>query len=122
MGKGIENFKVYRMALRLELFVCRVVEIFPQEERFRSVDQLKRSASSVTDNISESYHRFSYGDKINRIYIARGEAGETRDGIAKAHKKGFVSKTISEFTYLKYTELIKAINGYINYLKSKKTN
>ncbi len=50
---------------------------------------------------------------------ARGEAGETRDGMIKAHKKRFVSKKIAEFTYEKYTELIKGINGYIKYLRSE---
>lgn len=52
--------------------------------------------------------------------IARGEAGETRSGIIKAYKKGFISKTIAVFVYNKYTELIKGISGYINYLRNSK--
>ncbi|MBU1987788.1 four helix bundle protein, partial [Patescibacteria group bacterium] len=55
----------------------------------------------------------------HRMRIDRGEAGETRDGVVRAYKKGFTTKKIAEFTYEKYTELIKGINGYIKYLKSK---
>lgn len=117
MEKGIENFRIYKLAERLELFIYKVTEKFPKDEKYRSINQLRRSSSSATDNISESYHRYHYNDKINRMIIARGEAGETRDGIIRAYKKGFISKLISEFVYEKYTELIKGINGYINYLK-----
>jgi four helix bundle protein len=122
MKKGIEDFKIYKLAERLELFIYKVTEKFPEEEKYLSINQLRRSASSVTNNISESYHRFSYGDKINRVYIARGEAGETRDGMARAHKKGFVSQKISEFVSEKYTELIKGINGYLKYLRKEQDN
>lgn len=120
MKNGIENFKIYKLAERLEIFVYKIIKMFPDEEKYISIDQLKRSSSSVANNISESYHRYSYGDKINRMYIARGEAGETREGIVKAHKKGFTSKKIADFACEKYTELIKGINGYIKYLKSEK--
>jgi len=117
MKGGLENLEIYKLAERLEIFIHRVTEKFPKDEKYRSVDQLRRSFSSTTDNISESYHRYSYGDKINRMYIARGEAGETKAGIRKAFKKGFVSKKIATFVDEKYTELIKGINGYIAYLK-----
>jgi len=117
MKGGLENLEIYKLAERLEIFIHKVTEKFPKEEKYRSVDQLRRSSSSTTDNISESYHRFSYGDKINRMYIARGEAGETKSGVRKAFKKGLVSEKIAKFTDEKYTELIKGINGYIAYLK-----
>ena len=117
--RGIENFKIYRLAERLEIFVYRVTEEFPFDEKYRSVNQLRRSSSSTTENISECYHRYHYADKINRQIIARGEAGETRDGIIRAYKKGFTTKKKAEFTYNKYTELIKGINGYIRYLREE---
>lgn len=114
---GLDGLKIYKLAERLEIFIYKVTEKFPKDERFRSVDQLRRSSSAVSDNISESYNRYSYGDKINRMYIARGEAGETKAGISKAFKKGFVSEKIYNFADGKYIELMKGINGYVFYLK-----
>lgn len=119
MRKGIDNLKIYKLAERLEVFIYKVTAKFPLDEKYRSINQLKRSSSSTTDNISKSYHRYYYQDKMHRMRIARGEAGETRDGVVRAYKKGFTTKKIAEFTYEKYTELIKGINGYIKYLKSK---
>lgn len=115
--RGLENLEIYKLSERLEVFIYKVTEKFPKDEKYRSVDQLRRSSSSSTDNIAESYNRYSFGDKINRMYIARGEAGETKAGIRKAFKKGFVSEKITNFVDAKYTELIKGINGYIRYLK-----
>jgi four helix bundle protein len=119
MATGLEDLKIYKLSRRLEIFIYKVTEKFPADEKFRSVDQLRRSSASVTDNIAESYNRFSYKDKINRMYIARGEAGETKSGIIKAHKKGFISEKINIFCDEKYTELMKGINGYISFLKKK---
>jgi four helix bundle protein len=120
MKGGIENLEIYKLSVRLEVYVYKVTETFSRDEKFRSVNQLRRSSASSSDNISEAYHRFHFNDKINRLLIARGEAGETRDGIVRASMKGLVSQKISDFTYGKYTELIKGINGYIKYLRNKR--
>ena len=71
MTTGLENLKVYKMVVRLEIFVYRICnEKFPKEEKYRSIDQLKRSSSSVPNNIAESYGKYSFGAKINHLYIA----------------------------------------------------
>jgi len=106
---GLENLEIYKLAERLEIFIFKVTERFPKDEKFRSVDQLRRSSASVTDNISESYNRFSYQDKINRMYIARGEAGGTKAGTRKAFKKGFISEKIATFVGEKYNEHDKIV-------------
>ena len=121
MATGLENLKVYKMAVRLEAFIHRICdEKFPKEEKYRSCDQLKRSSASVSNNIAESYGKYALGLKIHHTYIARGEAEETRSGVQRAYQKGFISKAIADFTTDKYTECIKALNGYINFLRKSK--
>lgn len=119
MATGLENLDIYKLAVRLEIFIHKVLLKFPSDEKYRSVDNLKRSSSSVPNNIAESYGKYSYGVKINHLYIARGEAEETKSGIERAHKKEFISKKIADFTSAKYIELIKGINGYINFLRKQ---
>ncbi|MDD4902336.1 MAG: four helix bundle protein [Patescibacteria group bacterium] len=121
MGGGLEKLKIYKLSVRLEVFVHRVVdEKFPKEEKFRGSDQLKRSSSSSSDNIAESYGKYSFGAKINNLFIARGEMMETKSGLERAFLKGFISKELSEFAVNKYIELLKQTNCYINFLKHKK--
>lgn len=120
MGRSVEDLDIYKKAVRLEIYVHQVTKHFPEEEKYRSVDQLNRSSSSVCNNIVEGYNRFSYQDKIKHFYIARAEAEETRLNIKRSSEKGFVPQKVVEITDKNYLEVIKGINGYINFLKNKK--
>ena len=121
MATGLENLAIYKLAARLEKFVYRVCDVkFPAEEKYRSIDQLKRSSASVVNNIAESYGKYSYGAKINHLFIARGEAEETKSGFQRAYQKYFISKEIADFVGEKYTELLKRLNAYITFIKKQK--
>jgi len=121
MATGLENLKIYILAEDLEIIVHKICKYFPNDEKFRSVDQLKRSSASVSNNIAESYHRFSYQEKIHFIIIAKSEAEETKRNIIRAFKKNFIEEKIALNIADKYTELLKGMCGYINFLKNKKT-
>lgn len=122
MATGLENLKIYKLAARLEVFIYKVTEKFPVDEKYNSVSQLRKSSLSVSNNIAESYGRYSFKSKINYLYIARGEVEETRSGIDRAYKKGFITEKMSNFIVEKYTELLKSVNSYIKFLKNPKTN
>ena len=122
MATGLENLEIYKLSVRLEIFVYKVVKKFPIDEKYNSVSQLKRSSSSIVNNIAEAYGKFSYGAKINHICIARGEAEETKSGLQRAYLKGFISEKIADFTTMKYTELLKKMNSYIKFLRNKQTD
>ncbi|MDD4333396.1 MAG: four helix bundle protein [Patescibacteria group bacterium] len=120
MATGIENLAVYKFAVRLEVFVYKVCDQkFPKEEKYRSIDQLKRSSSSVVNNIAESYGKFSFGAKINHLYIARGEIMETQSGFERVYLKNFISKELSDFILGKYLVLLKQLNCYIRFVKDQ---
>lgn len=57
MATGLENLKIYTLAKYLEIEVYKITKSFPADERFRSVDQLCRSSSSITNSIAESYSK-----------------------------------------------------------------
>ena len=118
MATGLENLKIYQLAVKLEKEVHQITESFPKEEKYRKVDQMRRSSSSVCDNIAESYGKFSYGAKINSLYIARGEAEEIRRQIERA-KDIYIDCKIADKIVEEYIILIKSINGYIKFLKEK---
>jgi four helix bundle protein len=116
MAKGLENLEIYQLAERLEIYIFRITKIFPRNA-YREIRQLRNSSSAVSDNIAEGYGRYTFKDKIHRMHIARGEAEESKRGIIRAHKKGFLPEKNADFISNKYTELIKLINGYIRFLR-----
>ncbi|MDO8492440.1 MAG: four helix bundle protein [bacterium] len=119
MATGLENLKIYQMAEKLEIEVHKLTKNFPSDEKFRSVDQIRRSSASVANNIAEGYARHSYPEKVRYLYIAKGEAEETKRNILKSGKKDFLKQEIAQEIADEYTELLKAISGYIKFIKEK---
>ena len=119
MATGLKNLKIYCLATELELKVFALTKQFPPDERFRSVDQLRRSSSSVSNNIAEGYNKRSVKEKT-RIFsdIVKGEAEETKHNLSMCLEKGFHkdSDIIN-----KYTDLLKMTSGYIRFI-NKLTN
>ncbi len=118
MATGLENLKIYKMAEELEIVVFNITKKFPYDEKYRSIDQLKRSSASVSNNIAESYHKSSKKDKTRILEIAKGEAEETRTNILRCARKNFLKEKEATEISDKYIELLKAINGYIRFLRN----
>jgi len=117
MATGLENFKIYLLSEKLEIQIFEITKKFPSDEKFRSVDQLRRSSSATSNNIVEGYGRYTYKEKVRYYIIARAEADETKRGIIRSSKKSFISIEESDKISNDYTILIKSINSYINFLK-----
>lgn len=106
------------MAEIAELEVYKLTKNFPKEEKYRSVDQLRRSSSSVTNNIAEAYNKKSIKQKIRiLIDIVKCEAEETKRDLIVCGKKGFCKDETPGLAE-KYTEILKATSGYIRFLRS----
>jgi len=116
MATGLENLWIYKLAEDLEVEVYEVTKKFPKDEIFRSVDQLRRSSSSVSDNIAESYHKTTVKEKTRFLSIAKGEAEETKRGMLKSARKIFISEEIAKSIADRYTIILKGINAYIRFL------
>jgi len=118
MATGLENLKIYQMARDLELKINEITKTFPLDEKYRSVDQLKRSSTAVTNNIAEAYYKSSTKEKIHIFRdIVITEAEETRSNILRCALKGFLSQEMSQDISNDYTEFKKAVHGYIRFLK-----
>lgn len=119
MSTGIENLKIYQMSERMEIFLHKLTEKYPTDERYRMVDQIRRASNAITSNIAESYGRFSYKEKVRYMHIARGEAYELKQLMVRSCKKDYIKKESGEFIENKIVEIIKGINGYIKFLRTK---
>lgn len=117
MATGLDNLKIYKMAEDAEIEVYKLTEKYPMDEKYRSIDQLRRSSSSVANNIAEAYNKHSLKEKIHILNnISKCEAEETKRNLIKCAKKCFCEEE-SMVLADKYTEIIKAISGYIRFLR-----
>ena len=116
MATGLENLWIYKLAEDLEIEIHEATKTFPKDEMFRSIDQLRRSSSSVSNNIAESYHKTTLKEKTKYLSIAKGEAEETKRGILKSARKKFIREDAAVTIADRYTILLKGTNSYIRFL------
>lgn len=117
---GFEKLWVWQKAHKLMVEVHNICRTLPREEKFKIKDQLERSSSSVPDNIAEGHTSYYYQDKIKGFNIARKEAGETQNHIRSLQSKSYIAKETANDIISRYEEVIRGINGYINWVKEKR--
>ena len=117
---GFERLWVWQKAHQLMLEVHQVCRTLPRDEKFRKRDQIERSSSSVPDNIAEGHTSYYYQDKIKGFNVARKEAGETQNHLRALQGKGYITRAKAEELMLRYEEVIRGLNGYMNWVRGKK--
>ena len=101
------------------LIIHKEIERFPPKEKFNLSTQLRRSASSVANNIAEGYGRYYFKEKNYCFSVARGEVLEVVSKLCEAKDKKYINKELADKLISKYSTLVKMINGYIRYYNRK---
>jgi four helix bundle protein len=70
------NYYVARFSAALVPRVYRFIATLPESERFNLISQMRRSSSSIDDNIREGCSRQSDSAMLPFLYTASGSAGE----------------------------------------------
>ena len=117
--KSFENLKVWEEAHKLVLAIYKITKNFPEEERFRLINQLCRSAASVPANISEGTGRKTLNEYVQYLCNARGSLEETRYYLRLAKDLGYIDAEEFENLNKKYNSTGRMLNGLINSLKDK---
>jgi four helix bundle protein len=117
---GFEKLWVWQKAHLLMVEVHEICKKLPYHERFKIRDQLERSSASVTDNIAEGHTSYYYQDKIKAFNVARKEAGESQNHLRTLQAKEYITKDKADDIVMRYEEVIRGINGYINWVRKKK--
>ncbi len=120
--KSFEDLDVWKLSRDFRNEIFDLVKQFPNDEKFKLIDQIIRSSRSITANIAEGHGRFHYQENIQFCRQARGSLVETKDHLICA----FDCKYIPEQTLLIFTQkhelILQKLNGYISYLKTQKVN
>ena len=118
---GFEDLEVWKKCRQLRVEISELLKRFPDDEKYRLVDQLKRSSRSITANIAEGHGRFHYQDNIRFCIMARGSLSETLDHLLIAVDEKIITDETLQSFQTEYESSLRLLNGYIQYLKSKKS-
>ena len=117
--KTFESLEVWQKCRNFRKSISIILTLFPIEEKYRLVDQLKRASRSVTVNIAEGYGRFHYLDNIKFCRNSRGSLNEVLDHLICANDELFISTEELQRLRNEYEDCLRLLNGYIAYLKKQ---
>ena len=80
------------------------------------VNQLVRSADSISANIAEGYGRYFFKENRNFCYYSRGSLLETKNWIGKAYRRQIIDQENHDNLVKELDQLHKSLNGYIKYI------
>ncbi len=75
----IKNFKdlnAWQESRKLVLLIYGITKIFPPEEKFGLVSQMRRAIISISSNIAEGFSRGTIKDKVQFYLISKGSNTE----------------------------------------------
>ena len=75
---SVEDLDVFKRAHLLVLKIYELTKLFPSDERFELISQIRRSAYSITSNLIEGGNRLGSKEYRQFVGIARGSAAELK--------------------------------------------
>jgi four helix bundle protein len=117
-----EDLDTYKAAREFRKAMYSVVRRLPDFEKFDLASQIRRASVSLTNNISEGHGRFHFPDQIRFMLLSRGSLEELMDDLNVCEDENYLTKP--EVAKLKEEawRVHKLLNGYIRYLRNRKTN
>jgi four helix bundle protein len=117
---GFEKLRIWQKAHSLMIEIYEICKKLPYYEHFKIKDQLERSATSVIDKIAEGHTGHHYQDKIKAFHVAKKGSEESQNHIRTLQGKGYITEDQADDIIVRYEEVIRGINGYINWVREKK--
>lgn len=108
---GFERLRMWQEGHSLMLAVHKVANQLPHQEKDRK-GQMKRSSSSVPDNIAECHGAYYFKSKIKSLVVARKEAGETQNHLIAIRDQGLLKESVANELISRYEGLIIGMNIY----------
>jgi four helix bundle protein len=110
---NFKKLKIWQKGVGLAVDVYYLTKDFPDDEKFGMINQMRRSACSVANNIAEG-SRKSSGKEFNRfLEISDGSAAELITQFIISNKIGY----ISEYDLKSFEDRINEIQKMIKSLK-----
>ncbi|RPI51225.1 MAG: four helix bundle protein [Acidobacteria bacterium] len=87
-----EEFLAWQLAWELKERVQAFTATEPAARDRKFCEEIRESARSAPDNISEGFYRFNPPDFANFVRIARGSVGEVRNQLKHARSRRYLSE------------------------------
>ena len=110
------ELEVYQMAFRAARQIFEVTKLFPKEERYSLIDQIRRSSRSVCANLGEAWRKRRYRNAfVHKLNEVEAEAAETQVWLEFSVDCQYLSAEEARVLYQIYDQIIGKLVRMINY-------
>ncbi|MDJ0704889.1 MAG: four helix bundle protein [Leptolyngbyaceae cyanobacterium MO_188.B28] len=111
MGKKLvqtyRDLVVYQFAFNAAMEIFEVTKMFPVEERFSLIDQIRRSSRSVCANLGEAWRKRRYKAAfIAKLTDCQAEATETQIWLEFAVRCDYLDPARGRGLYKRYNQIL----------------
>ena len=111
--------KLLQLAQELAVDIITVSRIVHEKRELALADQVKRSGTSISANVSEGNHPQSRADMISKFEIALKEANETENWLVIFKDSGLVDSEIIDTVRKKLIKIKILLISSIKTLKAR---
>ncbi|MFA6447074.1 MAG: four helix bundle protein [Patescibacteria group bacterium] len=115
LAGGYRDLVVWQKSMQAVVLVYKITALFPREEMYGLVSQMRRAALSIPSNIAEGFRRGSEKEFRHFLRIAFGSAAELETQIDLAIRLKFTDVQ----TTLELVNLLDQILRMLNTMTSK---
>jgi four helix bundle protein len=117
---GFEQLELWKKAREFKNEVAKEARKWPDEEKFKLIDQFIRSSRSINALLTEGHGRFTFADQLHFCIQARGSLSETINHLIDAFDEKYITEEHLNYFKEKGKEIERMLNGYINYLRTQR--
>ena len=117
--KSHKDLEVWKRSVSLVTFIYEITKSYPKEEIYGLTNQIRRSAVSISSNISEGAGRSHTKEFVQFLYISLGSLSELETQVIISENLKFISIDNSAKIQNELTEIRKMIQGLIRNLENK---
>ncbi|RNL50266.1 four helix bundle protein [Pedobacter jejuensis] len=116
--KAYTDLDVWKEARVLANEVYNATKLFPKEEMFGLISQMRRCAVSIASNIAEGCGRNHSKDSIQFFFVSRGSLYELETQIYIASDQNYINETLGKALLSKVEITRKLLSGFIKYYQN----
>lgn len=109
----------WQKGMELVAMIYHATEVFPSQEQFGLVSQLRRAAVSIPSNIAEGKAHYSNRDFVRFLRHARGSLAEIETQVLIAQQRHYLSDPTVARLSQALDEPGRILSGLINSLKER---
>lgn len=118
MSATFEDLRVLKSAEGIADSVWKIVVQWDEFAKDVVGKQLTRAVDSIGANISESFGRYHFGEKLQFLYYSRGSIFETKYWLNRTRVRELMSSQEVDGYVNRLTELARQLNSFASGLKT----